>query len=177
MGKKTKIITTLGKPIDKLFNYLHDNIVAINSSKLFAGIMIIILNIASKFTTIKLSKTMESYLKFTFSRQILVFAIAWMGTRDIYIALLITFAFSIASEFIFNEESMFCFLPKSFTDHHVALLDNENSSNSDRVSEEEIKKAKDVLKRAEQQDESEEYEEDLDGTYRQDINLFDASTR
>jgi len=151
MAKKTpKITTFLGKPFDKIINHLHDHVMVINNSKLFAGCMIIILNIASKFTTIKLSKTMESYLKFTFSRQILVFAIAWMGTRDIYVALLITGVFVICSEMLFHEESAYCCLPSSFTDHHLSLLDNENQV-KEVVSDEDIKKAKETLAKAEVQ--------------------------
>ena len=107
--------------------------------------MIITLNIASRFVTIKLSKSMESYLKFTFSKQILIFAIAWMGTRDIYIALLITILFILLMDYLLNEDSMFCCLPKSFMDHHINLLDN------DKISDEDIQKAKDILKKADEQ--------------------------
>ena len=85
----------LNKAVKNMYNYVNDNINSMNDSKLFAGFMIVTLNIASKFVTIKLSKTMEAYLKYTFSKQILVFAIAWMGTRDIYIALTLTIIFII----------------------------------------------------------------------------------
>ena len=77
--------------VKSMFDYLHSNIQRINDSKVFAGLMIITLNIVSKYVNIGLSKSMESYLKYTFSRQLLVFSIAWMGTRDIYIAFFITF--------------------------------------------------------------------------------------
>jgi len=107
-----------------MFQYLNNNIIAINESKLFAGIMIIILNIASKFVTINLSKTMESYLKFTFSRDVLIFAITWMGTRDIYISIIMTLFFIIFVDFLFNEESTFCILPESFTGYHISKLDD-----------------------------------------------------
>ena len=63
-----------------MFRYVHEQIQALNNSKVFAGIMIITLNIVSRFVNIKLSKTMESYLKYTFSKYVLVFTIAWMGT-------------------------------------------------------------------------------------------------
>jgi hypothetical protein len=135
--------------ISKLFSYLHDNIQAINNSKIFAGLMIITLNIVSKFANIKLSKTLEAYLKFTFSRQILVFAIAWMGTRDIYIAFFITVVFVILTEYLLHEDSMFFVLPEEFKDYHISLLDNENSS--DTVTEEDVRKAKEVLERAKRQ--------------------------
>jgi len=135
----------LDKFMRNTFSYMHNNIQVMNSSKLFAGLMIITLNIASKFVTIKLSKTMESYLKFTFSKQILIFAMAWMGTRDIYIAFAITVVFSICMDYLFHEDSAFCCLPEGFKAHHIQLLDN------DKVSEEEIRKAKEVLEKAENQ--------------------------
>jgi hypothetical protein len=111
--------------IKKSFSGIHTNIQQINNSKLFAGLMIITLNIASKFVNIKLSKTLEAYLKFTFSRQILIFAMAWMGTRDIYIALIICIVFNIITQYLFHEDSMFCCLPEGFKDYHLSLLDND----------------------------------------------------
>jgi uncharacterized membrane protein len=132
------------KSVKDLFSYLHLNVTSLNNSKLFAGLMIIILNIASKFVTFKLSKSMESYLKFTFSKQVLIFAMAWMGTRDIYIALFMTLVFTILMEYLFNEESPFCCLPEEFTDYHVSLLD-------EKVTDEDIRRAKEVLEKAEKQ--------------------------
>jgi len=132
--------------LTQLFSYLHNNIQAINNSKIFAGLMIITLNIVSKFANFKLSKTLESYFKFTFSRQVLVFAIAWMGTRDIYISLIITILFVILTEYLFHEESRFFVLSEEFKDYHISMLDNE--TNNSNITEEDIKKAKSVLERA-----------------------------
>jgi len=138
MSNKNKIETAFSS----LVNYLNDNVNALNNSKLFAGLMIIILNISSKFVTIKLSKTMESYLKYTFSRDLLIFAIAWMGTREIYIAFVITILFIIIMDYLLNESSAFCCLPSKFTDYHVSLLEG------DKVTDEDIKRAKEVLEKA-----------------------------
>ena len=135
----------------QFFNFLHNNVQAINNSKIFAGLMIITLNIVSKFANFKLSKTLESYFKYTFSRQILVFAIAWMGTRDIYIALIITLIFIVCTEHLFHEESMFFVLPEEFKDYHISLLENENNPHSiseEEISEEDIKKCQLILKKA-----------------------------
>lgn len=131
-------------------DYLHDQVQSINNSKVFAGLMIITLNIASRFVTINLSKSMESYLKHTFSRQLLVFTIAWIGTRDIYIATVITFCFIIMSEYLFNEDSAFCILSESFQDYHKALSEN-SKVNDEKVSDDDIAKAKDVLEKASKQ--------------------------
>jgi hypothetical protein len=110
--------------LKEMIQYIHSNIMAMNQSKIFAGIIIIVLNISSKFVTIKLSKPLEGYLKYTFSRDILVFAMAWMGTRDIYTALFMTVVFSICANFLFNEESRLCCLPESFITQHTEAADN-----------------------------------------------------
>jgi hypothetical protein len=136
--------------MQNVFQKMNEHVSVVNDSKLFAGLMIIILNIASKFVTIKLSKTMEAYLKYTFSKQILVFAMAWMGTRDIYIALLITAVFTICIEFFFNEESQFCLLPESFTNYHLDLLENEYEGDpvpAQTFLDDDLKKAKDILEK------------------------------
>jgi hypothetical protein len=136
--------------------YIHEHVQALNGSKVFAGIMIITLNIVSRFVNIKLSKTMESYLKYTFSKYVLVFTIAWMGTRDIYIALFIMSCFIIISDFLFDEESMFCVLPEEFKDHHLTIL--EENENMENVTDEEITKAKKVIDKAKQQNKDNELE-------------------
>ena len=126
-----------------VLNYFHNHVMNINNSKLFAGLMIIVLNIASRFVTIKLSKTMESYLKYTFSRDVLVFAISWMGTRDIYIAIGITIVFMIMVDYVLNEQSAFCCLPSNFTDYHVSLLDEDKNITPEQIKlAEEAKKQK-----------------------------------
>src|SRR6056300_825151 len=133
-----------------MLEHLHSNIQRINDSKIFAGLMIITLNIVSKYVNLGLSKTMESYLKYTFSRQLLVFSIAWMGTRDIYIAFFITFIFTLCIEYLFNEDSVFCILSEDFRDYHSTLIEND-IVNTDKITEEDIEKAKSILEKAKKQ--------------------------
>lgn len=130
----------------KIMSYLHNHVKVINDSKIFTGIMIIILNISSKFVNVKLSKTMESYLKNTFSRQLLVFAIAWMGTRDIYVALLLTILFTIFIDVLWNENSNYCILTEEFTNYHLSLLDN--NENCNHFTKEDVEKAMSILEKA-----------------------------
>ena len=139
-----------------MFRYVNEQIQALNNSKVFAGIMIITLNVVSRFVNIKLSKTMESYLKYTFSKYVLVFTIAWMGTRDIYTALFIMVCFAIASDLLLDEESIFCILPDEFKDHHLSIL--EEQENMTNVTDEEIAKAKKVLEKAKEQNKMEDVE-------------------
>ena len=129
----------------QMMKYIDTNVQSINNSKIFAGLMIITLNIASRFVNLKVSKTMESFLKYTFSKYILIFAIAWMGTRDIYIALIILSLFVVILECFLDEESSLCILTEGFKES-IKVEAEENE-----VSEDDIKKAKETLEKAEKQ--------------------------
>ena len=138
----------MGKVQSKLQSIKYNinyHIQNINNSKIFAGLMIIILNITSKFVNFRFSKSVERYLKYTFSKQILVFAIAWMGTRDIYIALIVTAGFILCFDYLFNEDSMFCCLPDSIIENLKELDDG------DAVPEEDAKKAQEIVEKYENQ--------------------------
>ena len=51
------------------------------------------------------------------------------------------------SEYLFNEDSALCILSENFQDYHNSLSDN-NKSNDDKVSDDDIAKAKEVLEKA-----------------------------
>tara|TARA_X000000950_G_C13893878_1_gene651993 strand:- start:2407 stop:2865 length:459 start_codon:yes stop_codon:yes gene_type:complete len=138
------------KFLSDILDYLHEHIKRVNDSKIFAGLMIITLNIVSRFVTIKLSKSMESYLKYTFSKYVLVFTIAWMGTRDIYVATTIMLIYIVIMDYLLDDDSMFCILPEEFKNYHTELL--ENDGENEDVSDEDIKKAEKILERAKKQD-------------------------
>jgi hypothetical protein len=104
-----------------IFENFNDHVTNLNNSKIFAGLMIVILNVASKFVNFKFGSTTEKYLKYTFSRQILVFAMTWMGTRDIYIAIILTLVFILFFDFLFNEDSSLCILPDNLKEYYQNL--------------------------------------------------------
>lgn len=126
--------------------YLHENILSLNDSKFFAGIIMILLNVGSKFITMRFSKSQEAYLKLVLSRQLLIFSIAWMGTRDIYMSLLITAIFVILADFVLNEESKFCILPNNFKDFYKLLDTNEDGI----LTDEEVDNSIRILEKAKQ---------------------------
>ena len=140
------------KTLRDMFAYINQNIIAMNQSKIFAGLVIIVLNISSKFVTIKLSKSMEGYLKHTFSRDILVFAMAWMGTRD---ALFITVVFSLCVNFLFNEQSGFCCLSESFIERQTQLADEPPQMDMPKITEQQIADAVALLSNAKKQQDKE----------------------
>lgn len=127
-----------------IFQYIHTHILYLNNSKFFAGVIMILLNVGSKFIPIQFSRSSEEYLKMSVTKQILVFAMAWMGTRDIYASLLLTAAFTILSEHLFNEDSRYCVVPDKYR-VLSKLLDANKDGN---VSETEINSAIGILEKA-----------------------------
>lgn len=124
--------------------FAHNHIMFLNNSKFFAGVVMILLNIGSKFISIQFSKSTEEYLKMNVTKQLLVFAMAWMGTRDIYTALVLTAVFTILSDHLFNEESPYCCVPQKF--RILAKIIDEN--NDGISSEQEINNAIAILEKA-----------------------------
>ena len=135
---------TILTPFTTLFDYMNHYVMYLNNSKFFAGIVMILLNVGSKFIAIQFSKSTEEYMKFSLSKQLLVFAMAWMGTRDIYTALGLTAVFTILSDHLFNEESHLCVVP-----HEYRILNKLIDTNDDGVvSETELGAAIAVLEKA-----------------------------
>jgi hypothetical protein len=130
--------------IKKVATTIHSHIMTLNSSKFFAGVVMILLNVGSKFISVQFSKSTEEYLKMSVSKQLLVFSMAWMGTRDIYTSIGLTAAFVVLSEHLFNEESPLCIVPTRYR-----VLQRLMDTNDDgKISEDELKNAEKVLEKA-----------------------------
>ena len=133
-----------------MFKNVHESISSLNSNMFFAGIMMLTLNIGSRYVQLNLSPSAESYLKYAITKEFLVFTIAWMGTRNIYVALTLTAAFVILADYGLNDKSNFCILPEKFK----KLQDSIDSNNDKIISELEIKSAMDILEKAKKQREN-----------------------
>ena len=121
--------------VDKLRYYLH----TLNTHPMFIGLMVIMLNIGSKYITIKLSKSQEQYIKNSLGRQFLIFAIMWSGTRDIVCAILLTGAFVAMADHLFNEESQYCVVPNYLKNYANAVDTNDDGYVTAKEGDEAIK--------------------------------------
>jgi len=119
----------------------------LNESKIFAGLIIIILNIGGKLVPINLSKSAEKILKTKISRDIIVFSISWMGTRDIFISIALTLAFIVLSDILLNYDSSYCCIPEKYRE----LLDDD-----DEITDEELNKAILILEKSKKNKEIQE---------------------
>jgi hypothetical protein len=136
-----------GAPEPGFWGFINHHVAYLNQSKYFAGLCMIMLNVGSKFVAIEFSESATQYFKLNVTKQVLVFSMAWMATRDIYTALVITAVFVVLSEHLFNENSKFCVVPPKYR-----VLDKMIDLNGDGIiSDDELKKAEETLRKAKQQ--------------------------
>lgn len=125
----------------------------LNESKLLAGILIVLINISSKLVDVRLSRPMEAYFRHTFSRHALVFAMAWMPTRDIILSMIVSVVAIFIIDHLANDNSPWCALSEQFTGMH---LEKEKA----RLEKERQEKEKDMQQTAPTSNESNQLNKD-----------------
>lgn len=127
------MINTINGHVNKIANYVNNN-------KYFYGLMMIILNIGSKYLTMDLSAPFhKAILSSTFMRRLLIFTIIFIATKDLKVSIILTAAFVIIALNLFNDKSKFCILPQSFK--------NLDTNMDGEISPDEIERAYNILKK------------------------------
>lgn len=117
---------------------------SLNDNKYFVGIVILTLNLFSRFVPIKLTKNQKRLLEHTLFKQIIIFSISFSVTRDIILSIVITAAFYLLTTHLLNEHSDMCVLPEHLKKLHTVIDDNGNNI----ISEEELQNALRILEKA-----------------------------
>ena len=147
----SKTIKNISKNISKtssgLFSNIKSNIGILNSSKYFVGIVLLVMNIGSRYVTIKLSKTHEQLVKNLITKDLLIFSILFISLRDVLLALAFTAIFKILSDYVFNENSRFCMVPKQYQKIYDAIDENKDG----KISEKEIENALALINKSQKQ--------------------------
>jgi len=130
-----------------IMSTINELVQSLNSSTFFAGVMMICLNIGSRYVQLNLTESTEQFIKYALTKELLVFTVAWMGTRNIYMALVLTAVFVVLADFIMNENSKYCLLPKKFLQLRKAV----DINNDKIISDKEINDANELLEKAKKQ--------------------------
>ena len=118
----------------------------LSNNKLLIGLVAIFVNIGSRYIELNLTPNQETLLR-KVGREVLIFTISLLYTRDLVVAILITSAFIILFQYAFNEDSNLCILPEKYKKLHLAADLNTDGV----VSAEEIVKAEQILQKAKNQ--------------------------
>ena len=131
------------EPINSKNNFWQ-YIDVLNNNKYFVGIIMILLNLGSKYISVELSQSQEKFLGSPIIRRLILFTVFFTATRDIWISFLLTAAFVILVSGIFNDDSFYCLIPKKYRTY---------DSNKLQFSKQDVEKAKEIIKLSEKQGE------------------------
>ena len=116
----------------------HPLILHINNSKLFAGCIMILMNLGGKYVSKDVSRAADNILDTKLTRRFLIFCIAFVATRDVVSSLIIMLLFIVIFSYFLNENSNYCILPKKY-------IINIDQNKDGIISKEEIEKSKKLL--------------------------------
>lgn len=74
----------------------------LNQNTFFAGIMLLLLNVGSRFIVHEFSADDKEYRENIFLRRICVFAVCFVGTKDVLVSIILTAAFVILAGGLFR---------------------------------------------------------------------------
>lgn len=140
--------------MDKILDNTKEALNSLNNSKFFAGLVMLMMNVGSRYYTVTLSKTQKDFIRYNLAREFIIFAMSWIATRDIVTSIMITASFVILADYLFNEQSKMCVIPQSFIQKQQKL--KEEAKKEKPVTPEKEQKARATLERAEKQRQMEE---------------------
>ena len=91
-----------------IINPLDIVMASVNSNPYFIGIMMLLLNLGGRFLALEISKDQEKFLSHPIVRRFFLFAVLFVGTRNLVIAAGLTVIVIILLGYLFNENSQLC---------------------------------------------------------------------
>lgn len=137
----------------------------LTNDKIIIGICIIFLNITSRYIDLKLTKNQELIVK-KLGKEVLIFFIAFIGTRDILVSIILTIFYWIILNLLLHENSDFCILPDNLKKLHTII----DTNNDDKISKKELDNAYSILKKANNNDLNNDINNDLNNDVNNHIN-------
>lgn len=86
---------------------MEDILNSLNTNLFFIGIMMLTLNIGSRYIVHEFSDDDEEYRQNILLRRVAIFAACFVGTRDLFVSLILTAAFVVLSSGIYHTKSVY----------------------------------------------------------------------
>jgi len=103
MAKSKKPIVP--EPLPQSTDYLLMSIQEINMNPYLLGLAYILLNLGGRFMVLSVSPGQEAFLQNIVFRPLLLFAIMFIGTRNLVVAFWLTLVIILFLHYLLNEES------------------------------------------------------------------------
>jgi hypothetical protein len=88
-------------------HYLENTVQYLNNSTVFAGVMLLLLNVGSRFIVHELSHNDDEYSSNLILRRLTIFAVCFVGTKDFLISVILTAVFVILAAGLFRGKGPF----------------------------------------------------------------------
>lgn len=92
---------------------LANTLGSINTSKIFWGVSMLMLNFGARYVVADLGKTHELILSHEITKKLIVLCLFFVATRDILMSFILTVAYIVVIDGILHEKRRFCLVPKS----------------------------------------------------------------
>ncbi len=80
---------------------------SLNTNMFFIGIMMLVLNVGSRYIVHEFSDDDEEYRQNIILRRVAIFAACFVGTRDLFVSLVLTAVFVVISTGIYHSKSVY----------------------------------------------------------------------
>ena len=80
---------------------------SLNTNMFFIGIMMLVLNVGSRYIVHEFSDDDEEYKQNIILRRVAIFAACFVGTRDLFVSLVLTAVFVIISTGMYHTKSIY----------------------------------------------------------------------
>ena len=80
---------------------------SLNTNMFFIGIMMLVLNIGSRYIVHEFSDDDEEYKQNIVLRRVAIFAACFVGTRDLFVSLVLTAVFVVISTGMYHSKSIY----------------------------------------------------------------------
>ena len=88
-----------------VLKHIYKTVGFLNSNTMFTGIMLLILNVGGRYIVHELEGTDEEYSQNIFLRRVAIFAVCFVGTRDLVVSIILTAGFVVLAGGLFRGKS------------------------------------------------------------------------
>ena len=130
---------------------LFELFTSLNSSKVFGAFLMFVMNIGSKYIGKDIPLGVDIIFDNFWARMFVVLCIAFISTRDILVSLMILLLYILVFSYILNDKSKSCVLKKTIEAYKKKILSSKKNIIINDITDEEVIKAKEILRRYEVQ--------------------------
>ncbi len=94
-----------------------------NTSPYFIGLMMLTMNLGSRFLGLEMSKGQEAFFSHPWIRSFLIFVVFFIGTRNVWVAFWLAFTAILLLGYLFNENSSLCLFKAGLPGSSCAKLE------------------------------------------------------